>query len=163
VDDPPKADIAVDTCEPVRRTVFFAETKSVAWWHQLIMDLDAKLIVDLSPGSGRLACAAMLSGAQYLGIARCPRHASWLQIALDRHALDFMTKRGSPFFEKDSAHFIQQHFQDVLYEVQEEAFMEDTVMASECGACECEEESDSEDTGPPPGCMAFSPRRTPSS
>jgi hypothetical protein len=99
-----RADIAVDTCGDVRAK----EAKTVVWWRQLIRDLGVKFIVDVSPGSGWLAHAAMLSGAKYLGIARCPRHASWLQTTLDSHALDFMTKNGSPCFKGDPAQFIQQ-------------------------------------------------------
>jgi hypothetical protein len=40
----------------------WAERKPVASWQQLLIDLDAKCIVDLSPGSGTLARAAMHQG-----------------------------------------------------------------------------------------------------
>jgi hypothetical protein len=53
----------------------------VAFWQQLIADLDVKCIVDLFPGSATLVRAAMLEGALYLGITRSPK----LNV-LDRHA-----------------------------------------------------------------------------
>jgi hypothetical protein len=106
--------------------LFWAERKPVAFWSQLLMDLDAKCIVDLSPGSGSLARAALLTGVQYLGIVRAPEHASWLQNVLDRCSLEQMTKNGSPLFEQDLAQCIAEHFQDVLDQLHEAEGMEDT-------------------------------------
>lgn len=107
--------------------LFWSERKPVAFWSQLISDLDIKCILDLSPGSGSLARAALADGVQYVGVVRNPEHASWLQNVLDRYALELVTKSGTPLFEQDLATCIAEHFQEVLDQLQEAAAMQDTV------------------------------------
>ena len=88
--------------------------KSSTFWKQLLTDLDAKVIFDLSPGSGACAKAAMDLGMTWVGVCRSQEHQSWLQNVLDRHALTLITKGGSPLYDKVLAKCIEEHFSDVL-------------------------------------------------
>lgn len=119
----PQGNIYDSTCG---MPLFWAERKPVAFWGQLLTDLDIKCIIDLSPGSGSLARAALSSGVQYVGVVRSAEHSSWLQNVLDRCSLELMTKTGSPLFEQDLAQCIAEHFQDVLDQLHEADGMEDT-------------------------------------
>jgi hypothetical protein len=112
--------------------LYWAERKPLAFWQQLIMDLDVKCIVDLSPGSGTLARAAMLEGARYLGITRSEEHASWLLNVLDRHAVAFAARSGSPLFEQNLAECIRRHYQDELQQLQDAETMQDSEPEGEC-------------------------------
>lgn len=106
--------------------LFWSERKPIEFWSQLIDDLDAKCIVDLSPGSGSLARAAMArEGVQYYGIVRNTEHLSWLNNVLDRYVLQLIAEAESPLFEEDLATSIGEHFQDVLDQLTEAAELED--------------------------------------
>ena len=92
--------------------------KSSTFWKQLLTDLDAKVIFDLSPGSGACAKAAMDMGKVWVGVCRSHEHQSWLQNVLDRHALTLITKSGSPLYDKTLAQGVEDHFSDVLANLQ---------------------------------------------
>ena len=52
--------------------VFWQEKKPVEFWEDIIEKVDAKMVVDLSPGSGSVGRACMRNGVQY--VAACGSH-----------------------------------------------------------------------------------------
>ena len=99
--------------------LLWQERKPPAFSQCLLSDLCAKTVVDLSPGSGSAARACMHLGIAYHGWAKNPEHASWLQNVLDRAALRVICETGSPL-HSDLAQSIQEHFSDVLEQLNEQ-------------------------------------------
>jgi len=58
--------------------VLWTERKPVTFWNEIIFCLDAKLVVDMSLGSGVVGRAAMKAGITYVAACRNDVHASWL-------------------------------------------------------------------------------------
>ena len=50
---------------PAGCPLFWGETKSVAYWVQILTELNAKCVVDVTPGSGSMAEAALILGTHY--------------------------------------------------------------------------------------------------
>ncbi len=94
--------------------MFWGERKSKKFWAQILHDLDAKQVLDMTPGSGSCGRGCMELGINYSCVVRAPEHASWLQNVMDRHALQNICEEGQPLFEQDLATCIKEHFQDVL-------------------------------------------------
>jgi hypothetical protein len=105
--------------------LFWAERKSKKFWGQFLFDLDAKAVIDMTPGSGACARGCMDMGINYTCIVRSPEHGSWLQNVLDRHCLQNICETGQPLFEQDLATCVKDHFQDVLDQLNEADEMED--------------------------------------
>ena len=97
--------------------LFWQERKPVAFWRQLLTDLDIKAVCDLTPGSGTLAQACLLEHWNYTGITRTGAHASFMQNKLDRDAVGVISMDGSAMYESDLAHHLQTHFGDVVEEL----------------------------------------------
>jgi hypothetical protein len=94
--------------------LYWAERKSVAFWQDLLSCLDAGIVVDLSPGSGSCARAALRSGVQYVAACRTQAHVGWLTNIMDREACELIVKSKSPLFEQDLAAMLKTHFSEVL-------------------------------------------------
>ena len=94
--------------------VFWQEKKPVEFWEDIIEKVDAKLVVDLSPGSGSVGRACMRNGVQYVAACGSEFHRKWVGNALDREACELITKEKSPLFETDLAALIQTHFNNIL-------------------------------------------------
>ena len=105
--------------------LFWGERKSPALWARMLTDLDAKSVVDLTPGSGACARACLTLGVPYLGLVRSAEHASWLQNVMDRQALKSIVESGSPLFEQDLSALLKEHFQDVLDQLNEADKLDD--------------------------------------
>ena len=101
------------------------ESKSISFWRCLLGCFDIKAIVDLSPGSGTLASAAMAEGIQYVGVVCDATHVRWLQNTCDRASLQYIVKNGTALYQQDLAELVQLHYKDVLEELGEEAEEED--------------------------------------
>ena len=71
---------------------FWAERKSVDFWKALFTDLGAPQVVDVSPGTGMAARAALELGLHYFGVARNSHHTWWLNIVVDQLALTTILK-----------------------------------------------------------------------
>ena len=99
--------------------LLWQERKTPAFWACLLSDLCVKTVVDLTPGSGSAARACMQLGIPYHGWAKNAEHASWLQNVLDRAALQVICEVGSAL-HSDSAQAIQEHFSDVLEQLNEQ-------------------------------------------
>ena len=94
--------------------LFWAERKTAAFWKMLFQDLSASSIVDVSPGSGTAARAALELGLPYFGVARNSLHSTWLGNVADRTALVQISKSGTPMFQQETAKAISEHFQDIV-------------------------------------------------
>ena len=96
------------------QVLFWQDRKSVAFWSTLLEDFDIKCVIDLSPASGNLACAAMKVGATYTGITSNKEHCSWLTNIMDRQACELIVEQGSCLYEQDLAQLVKVHFSEVL-------------------------------------------------
>jgi len=105
--------------------LYWGERKPVDLWSDLFFCVDAKMVVDFSPGSGAAARACMELGIEYRGICRTELHQSWLANVLDRDACCLIT-RESPLFEQDLSEMIKKHFQDILEQGAERDEAKDT-------------------------------------
>jgi hypothetical protein len=105
--------------------LFWAERKPKKFWAQILYDCDAKVVMDMTPGSGACVHGCMDLGINYTCIVQSPEHGSWLQNVLDRHALQNICETGQPLFEQDLATCVKDHFQDVLDQLNEADEMED--------------------------------------
>lgn len=108
--------------------LFWNERKDAAIWKQLLKDIQAKSIFDLTPGSGQCARAAMEAGIQYSCIARSAEHCSWLVNVLDRVALGLICKTGSPLYQQDLAQCVREHFVETLDQLNEQDNATESVM-----------------------------------
>ena len=93
-------------------------------WQGLLFCVDAKIVIDFSPGSGCAARACLKLGIEYRGICRHELHQAWLANAADRDACCTITKQ-SHLFEPDLSEMIKKHFQEVLEQGEERAHAKD--------------------------------------
>ena len=101
--------------------LYWQERKPVDLWEDLLLSLDAKMVVDLSPGSGAAGRAAMRLGISYVSVCREDAHASWLCNILDREACELIVKAKSALFEQSLASLIKTHFAEVLSQLDQQA------------------------------------------
>ena len=94
--------------------LYWQESKSTLVWTQLMTDVRADCVVDLSPGSGALATACMQLGIAYLGIVSNATHLSWLTNVLDRAALQYIVESGHVLYQEDLASLVKDMFADLL-------------------------------------------------
>ena len=94
--------------------LYWGERKPVQLRFDLFFCVDAKFVVDFSPGSGSCARACLEMGIEYRGICRSELHQQWLANVADRDACCIITKQSSPLFEEDMSEMIKKHFQGVL-------------------------------------------------
>ena len=94
--------------------MFWRESKSSDLWEAILGMFSIKHIVDLTPGSGALARAAMSRGLKYTGVVSDAKHLAWLQNTLDTAALRFIAKKGESLYMADLAELITQHYQDCI-------------------------------------------------
>jgi len=104
--------------------LYWGERKPVPLWVDLFFCVDAKMVIDFSPGSGAAARACMELGIEYRGICRSEMHQSWLANVLDRDACCLITEE-SPLFEQDLSELIKKHFQDILEQGKERSNAKD--------------------------------------
>ena len=105
--------------------LFWNESKSVALWEMWLDAFDIKAVIDMSPGSGRLAVAAMTKGVQYLGVLTDSHHLSWLTNIVDRQALQLIGESSSAVYQEQLGEHIKEHFADVLDELNVEEASDD--------------------------------------
>ena len=106
----------------------WSERKGAAIWKQLMKDIQATSIFDLTPGSGQCARAAMEAGIQHSCIARSAEHCSRLVNVLDRVALGLICKNGSPLYQQDLAQCVREHFVEALDQLNEQDSATESVM-----------------------------------
>ena len=99
---------------PVGVPMFWGETKSVSTWSQLLDEVAAGRIVDVTPGSGVLASAAMQRGTPYLGLVGNAHHLTWLTNVVDRNSCQYMCTTGNFLYQEDLATLLSELFADVV-------------------------------------------------
>jgi hypothetical protein len=107
--------------------LFWNDRKHMSLWHQILKDVDASAVYDLSPGCGLLGKACLNAGLPYVAFCHFEKQGSFLQNVLDRAAVDAMTKSGFPLYCQDTNALIQEHFKDVVDQWREMELREDTV------------------------------------
>ena len=105
--------------------MYWCETKSVAFWVQFLTELSAKCVVDVTPGSGSLAEAAMILGIQYCGFVTDPVHMGWLTNVIDRASVRQIVKSGTFLYQEDLAVSLKEMFGDVVEAEEEDHGQED--------------------------------------
>ena len=100
--------------------LYWQEWKPVEFWKDILHCLDARMVIDMSPGSGAAGRACLRLGIQYTAACRTGAHAIWLAKVLDRESCELIVTTKSPLFEQDLAQMIKTHFSDVLSQLQEQ-------------------------------------------
>jgi hypothetical protein len=78
--------------------LFWQERKPVKLWKKMFEDLQARVVIDLTPGGGLAARAAMEMGITYLGLTRTAEHNQWLTNVCDRNALRSAVTSGTALY-----------------------------------------------------------------
>ena len=78
-------------------------------------------MVDLTPGSGTLAEAALVKGIPYFGFVTHSVHLGWLTNVIDRAACRQIAKNGSFLYQEDLAKSLQEMFSDIVEAEDDEA------------------------------------------
>ena len=99
---------------PVGVPMFWGETKSDVTWNQLLDEVNADCVVDVTPGSGVLASACMARGTPYLGLVGHPQLLSWLTNVVDRSSCRYMCTTGNFLYQEDLATLLTELFADVV-------------------------------------------------
>ena len=94
--------------------LYWMETKSVETWTRILKDTKVKAVLDLTAGSGNLACACMGVGALYTGFVYHRTHLTWLTNVVDRAAMKYITESGTYLYQEDLATHIKQVFMDLV-------------------------------------------------
>ena len=94
--------------------LYWQERKPVQLWRKIFGDLLVCMVVDLSPGGGLAARAAMELGISYLGLAHTAEQCSWLANVCDRAAARAAVTSGTALFNQDLNRSLEEHYGDVL-------------------------------------------------
>ncbi len=105
--------------------LFWQDRKPVSFWKKLFTDMQAKCVVDLTPGAGLAARAALERGIPYLGLARTAEHSQWLGNVLDRSAVHAAVTSGTALHSSDLEGSIKEHFGEVLDHIRDADVAED--------------------------------------
>ena len=106
--------------------LYWTERKTPKLWKELLKDLNATSVYDVTPGSGQCARACMQAGIHYSCLAKNHEHCSWLINVLDRAALQTICQQGSMLHTADLCQSIQEHFSKTLEELNEQDKAEET-------------------------------------
>ena len=89
------------------------ETKSAATWEQLLTEVLAKHVVDVTPS---LACAeaCVKMGVHYTGLVGNATQLSRLSNSIDRASMKFVVQSGSYLYEEDLATHIKALFSELV-------------------------------------------------
>ena len=108
--------------------LFWQDRKPVSLWKKLFDDVQARCVVDLTPGAGLAARAALDRGIPYLGITRTLAHGQWLGSVCDRSALHATVTSGTALHNADLTGSIDDHFSDLLARIRDSDAAEDKEM-----------------------------------
>ena len=84
------------------------------FWKTLYEDLSASAVVDVTPGTGLAASAALEMSLPYVGVARNSFHAHWLGMMANRAVLTQIRAHGESLFSTALAQEDEMHFQVLL-------------------------------------------------
>ena len=130
----------------VDQPLFWAERKPVQLFKTLFEDLNAQAVVDLTPGSGTAAKAAVELGLSYVGVALNAFHAHWLDGAAGKHALHLIRTTGSPWYHRELVPVIREHFQRLVDDVEMLEKAQDRERERECRVARASPQSKGCDT-----------------
>ena len=105
---------------PAGCPLLWGETKSVTFWIQVLTEMNAKCVVDVTPGSGALAEAAMILGILYFGFVADAVHMAWLTNVIDRASCRQIVKSGTCLYQEDLAQSLKDMFGDIVEAEQED-------------------------------------------
>ena len=105
--------------------LYWAERKSVMFWQDILWAIDARQVIDLSPGSGSVGRACLRDGIQYVALCRTESHSAWVGNVLDREACELTVTNNTPLFEQDLASMLEKHFKEVLEQQKQQGEAED--------------------------------------
>ncbi len=114
---------------PAGVPLFWGETKSKEFWKQILGDIGAKTVVDLTPSTA-MAEACVELGIPLSGIVASATHLTWLVNTVDRAALRFICKSGSFLFQEELASHIHELFAD-LVDTADDTLNDDQIMESD--------------------------------
>ena len=104
----------------------------MSWYDVFLEEINAGLVIDLSPGSGAMARACLNQGIQYVGICRTERHCSWLTNILNKAAVECIARNDSPLYQQDLASCISAHFMDIIDDLhKQDAIVDDEEVAED--------------------------------
>ena len=93
--------------------LLWQECKTEDLWCALLKNHSVQQVVDLTCGSGRLACACLASGIKYWGLAEGPVHQAWVGNILDQRSLRLITVEGHALWQQSLADLIKSHFSEI--------------------------------------------------
>ena len=99
--------------------LWWQECKPVTLLAELLENLDAFEVRDLTPGSGTMARAAMCLGIEYQCVCRSASHATWLAGVLDQHAAELVCTDGATMqTDKNLSMSVKEHFGPLLQQLE---------------------------------------------
>ena len=96
------------------------ERKTPTFWGNLLEDVGAKAVFDLTPGAGSCGRACLHLGILYACLAKNEEHSWCLQNVLDRAAVTSICTLECALFNQDLATCIKESLQDVVDQVHEQ-------------------------------------------
>ena len=99
--------------------LLWQEVKSKELWCSILEACNADFVVDLAAGSGMTARACLAMGVPWVGLCWNQTHVHWLNNVVDRWTLEALVQKTSPLHEQDLAKLVQEHFSDVLQQIQD--------------------------------------------
>ena len=93
---------------------FSIVSKSNFLWSAMLKGFTAKMVLDVTPGSGRLAEAGMEMEVNYVGLCASEKHRTWLDNILTKAAMQHISNNGHTLYQEGLADLISKHLAEVL-------------------------------------------------
>ena len=86
--------------------------RSSEWWSEMYDNFAIRAVIDLFPGSGEAALAALQAkpAIPYLGICLNEAHKAWAEQHVDQYIIKQMQQEGSPFYVATMKDILNTHF-----------------------------------------------------
>jgi hypothetical protein len=121
--------------------LWWAESKGVAFFSQLLADWGAAQVLDATAGSGAVAAACLHMAIPYAGVAKNSSHQAFLNGAVDRAILPHVVRKGGPLFLQSVASLVATHYQEEIEAADKQADLEKEATAESDGE-ECGDEEE---------------------
>jgi hypothetical protein len=72
----------------------------VLFWQEILFDFEVGAVIDLTPGDGMLATAALQTRLPYTGLVFTPKHADALYSRLESQAIAGVTREGDTWYDQ---------------------------------------------------------------
>eukprot|EP00439_Symbiodinium_sp_Y106_P010010 s8457_g1.t1 len=80
----------------------------------MLKGFTAKMVLDVTPGSGRLAEAGMEMEVNYVGLCASEKHRTWLDNILTKADMQHISNNGHTLYQEGLADLISKHLAEVL-------------------------------------------------